>query len=129
VAKAAGHSSEVDARGEQLGRGVVPKGMQVAVDAHLGAHARIAVADPARVVGPVVRNLVREQKVLVGRFSADLAHKVLVPLAVFGQHVDRRGVQRDSAHLMGLGVLFDRLSHDPQVVSTDGEVAGRQVDI
>jgi hypothetical protein len=55
VAESAGDGTKVDASGEQLGRGVMAEGMQVAVDTDLSAHARIAVADLARVLEGILK--------------------------------------------------------------------------
>jgi hypothetical protein len=94
-----------------------------------GAHSRVAVRDAARVAWAVARGPVGEQKRRLVRIDADLPAERRVPLPMLGEHLDRRGVDRQPAHLVRLRVLLDRLPIDAHVVPPHCHHAAVEVDV
>ena len=83
----------------------------------------------ARITGTVVPVPVREQKrAVLGQGLPRLA-LLVVALPVLGEHLDGCRVDREPAHLVGLGVLLDRPAAYPHVVPPHGHDAGVEVDV
>src|SRR4051812_3798747 len=119
VPEASCHSSKVDTGSEQLRGGVVPQGMEVAVNAEATTHPAVPMCDTARVAGPIIGRRVGEEVGRLGWLHADLATALLVPLAVLGEDLDGRLIDRDAAGAVGLGVLLDTPARHAHVVAAD----------
>src|SRR5256885_4757511 len=129
MAETAGDSSEVDSRCQQLGGGVVAQCVQVAVNSELGAHALVAVGDPAGVIGAASHRFVGEEESIIGWLETQLVHRLLVLLAVIGEYTDCCRVDGNPPHAMGLGVLFVGPPVGAYVVTPDGDRALGKVDV
>lgn len=103
----ASDGTQVDASGEQLGRGVVPESVQMAINAKFGAHVAVAMGDSTGIVRAIVSRRVRKKKRLIRWLHRNLLSHGLVALPVFSEHLDGRRVQGDPTHLVRLGVLLD----------------------
>ena len=96
MAKSSGHCAQIDAGGKQLGRAVVPNGVQVGVDAELVDHAGISVGHSARTARAGVVGRVGEDEALIVEPGVELGAAGYHPLGVFNQQGHGLGIERDA---------------------------------
>jgi hypothetical protein len=119
--------ADVDARGDQLGRRVVPQLVQGRADPQPVREVAVALADG---VGAQVRRAVRVEREHVGvrgRHDAEGGTPLLEPAPVLGQDVHRFGVERDAPVLVVLGVLLPRLAIALADAARHGDDPDRQI--
>jgi hypothetical protein len=105
------------------------KRVQVTIDAELRAHFGVAMTDPVGATGLIMKWPVREEESLIRRRDTYGMRCGFVAGTVCPQYLDGLGVQCDSPHSMGLGVLLDAAASRPDIVPTDLEHSALQVRI